>query len=684
MIGDEGLEVLTKDNPPRRWAANAPQQNQREDRFLKSLEVIKEWGWVELSEAFDPSSDDNFENIEEWIAKKDDTWLRRFYAVLEEARKRYELFRDDALDGDLKSYYSHYSYYSYHIVRVQAKSGEDKHVRPSEAWFPSEPGDEKNFPNIDFVKPEVYRKGKKGQQEDEESRAFLKYIGVRLLDERGLIEKQLERYNDSTKTDKQHISELKQFIRFWKKNGDTNIFKDYRFLRGVKDGESSWCNPQELCLDAPYEITGLAEVTNIHDRPLVWKEYEKTLPKDLMQDFTNFLRALGVMKSLEVEEVYIRGNPHWKDKLCRFPGNRSGYEFTEDYSIIHIEEYLREQSVTASRLVWNALIRADSKSEKAYYYPNKTSYTNRHSKPNESASKLIHHCKEYPWIPTKSGEFRKPAEMTRDELRDDFLYNDWNGLLTAINFGEQDRKHGEEHRARDEKAKDAGFESADEHKKFLRLRDIMKKQEMPIDEFLEKMERSEPTSSADQPQKPRKPQFPVKPIADRERREEGVRQQLTNAPVKQYDKQERIVRKGSIDPDPYLRGQYTNEDHQMVCQACRKKMPFKKRNDEYYFEAIEILSRHYLPNEMGSQYLALCPLCAAKYREFITHTKTFTGEMDTLKKAIIDAKNNQEGVSIPVSFGKENAHISFTETHHCDLKIILTEPSGNSEGQAGQ
>ena len=542
-------------------------------------------------------------------------------------------------------------------------------MRPSKAWFPPEPGDEKSFPSIDFVKPEVYRKGNKGQQEDEEARAFLEYIGVRSLDERGLIEQKLERYNDSTKVDKQHISELKQFIRFWKKNRDENIFKDYRFLWGVKDGESSWCSPQELCLDVPYETTGLAEVTDIHDRYVVWEGYKEDLSESRLQDFPDFLRELGVMKGLAVTKTNnIKDNPNW-GTLSHGWGYKkaTNTKTVEDYSIPHIKKYLSRKSVTASHLVWNALIHAERKSAKARYSPNQQ-YT-----PKEADSQLVHYCKNYAWIPTKSREFRKPAEMTRDELRDDFPYDDRSGLLTAIGFGKKAKEDNEEYQERNRQAQSWGFESADDAKK---VAEMMDEHGLSADDIVSLVQKRAPVSSP-----------PRRPVFDLDRLEERMIEQIGEAPAKEYIRLMRSTRKNrnTIDPNTWLREVYTHNDNLMYCQICREEMPFRKRDNhnQHYFEAIEILSRHYLPNEIGSQYLALCPLCSAKYREFVTHTRKSTPEMDKLKKAIIDARMGEESVQVHVDLDKK-AHISFTETHHCSLKIILMESSGNNEGQAGQ
>jgi hypothetical protein len=46
-------------------------------------------------------------------------------------------------------------------------------------------------------------------------------------------------------------------------------------------------------------------------------------------------------------------------------------------------------------------------------------------------------------------------------------------------------------------------------------------------------------------------------------------------------------------------------------------MPFRKRDGVRYFDKKELLSRKYLPKEREAQYLALCPLCTAKYEEFV-------------------------------------------------------------------
>ena len=57
-------------------------------------------------------------------------------------------------------------------------------------------------------------------------------------------------------------------------------------------------------------------------------------------------------------------------------------------------------------------------------------------------------------------------------------------------------------------------------------------------------------------------------------------------------------------------------------------MPFKKRNsDEDYFEAVEALGTKYFPLEHVAQFLALCPECAAMYKEYVKRNKNAQEEM---------------------------------------------------------
>jgi hypothetical protein len=166
-----------------------------------------------------------------------------------------------------------------------------------------------------------------------------------------------------------------------------------------------------------------------------------------------------------------------------------------------------------------------------------------------------------------------------------------------------------------------------------------------------------------------RPTFPARPVANPERRQERLGEQLSDAPDKEYEKRERSVQVPTEITDEiiktWLRNQYVNDDEQMVCQICKMEH-FRKRNGEHHFEKKEVLTSKFLPKKLVAQYLALCPLCAAKYDEFV---KTDDEVMAELRDRIVSS----DLCEIPISLGDEKTSIRFVETHLHDLKNILEE-----------
>ncbi|MCX5806846.1 MAG: hypothetical protein NT010_12425 [Proteobacteria bacterium] len=165
--------------------------------------------------------------------------------------------------------------------------------------------------------------------------------------------------------------------------------------------------------------------------------------------------------------------------------------------------------------------------------------------------------------------------------------------------------------------------------------------------------------------------FPTRPVSNPERRREALVEELTEAPEKEYKLRTRSVRvtEATSYTRKWLNEQYRNDDtDEMFCQICQKEMPFKKHNGEYYFEAIEALSRDYFTKEHEAQFLALCPVCAAMYKEFITSEKL---QKELLKELLL----NSEELEIPLQLGELSTSIRFVETHREDLRTIIQKYS---------
>jgi len=193
-----------------------------------------------------------------------------------------------------------------------------------------------------------------------------------------------------------------------------------------------------------------------------------------------------------------------------------------------------------------------------------------------------------------------------------------------------------------------GFDSPDDAKKWAKLKTL----NISPDEISSKFMPS--------------PEFPTSSVNNPERRQVRLAERLHDAPEKEYEPKQRSVRttRREIDPSTYLKNQYTNDDDQMICQICQEEMPFKKRNGDYYFEAVEAFSKDDLSKEHEAQFLALCPECAARYKEFVKNNE------DVIKK-VYNALKNSDEPEISLQLGELTKGLRFVAAHRQDIRTIL-------------
>ncbi len=73
-----------------------------------------------------------------------------------------------------------------------------------------------------------------------------------------------------------------------------------------------------------------------------------------------------------------------------------------------------------------------------------------------------------------------------------------------------------------------------------------------------------------------------------------------------------------------------------------------------------------ITKEHEAQFLALCPLCAAMYKEFIKNDEK---ALESLKSALI----NSEKAEVPLQLGELDTSVRFVESHFLDVKTIIEE-----------
>lgn len=345
----------------------------------------------------------------------------------------------------------------------------------------------------------------------------------------------------------------------------------------------------------------------------------------------------------------------WNIKQQLRKGIRCTYEISiVDYSLEGLESFLNkivEESKPESKrkyslTLWNFLLKYLECQKYSFfegqynwfYYESRLAYF------DASWLKLV---RNYSWLSSQNDKFYKPNEISLEQLHSDFKRNMF--LAERIGFRSDEVVM---------LAQKIGFEVED--------LDLLK----ALKENPEEYQRVKEAVSSKICQKP---DFPVKRDINRERRDEKIITELPNATPIKYEPKTRIVRtsKNIIDPTTWLRYLYTNDDGEMVCQICQNEMPFKKRNGEYYFETVEIFEKTLresigLDVEMEQSHLALCPLCAAMYNEFIKNDNSSMQEFtDKLMKS--------DNFEIAVNLGETESSIRFVEVHLNDLRTILQE-----------
>ena len=486
---------------------------------------------------------------------------------------------------------------------------------------------------------------------DEQAHTFLKRLGLSepdVFDD--IVERVLPKY---TKTDgdsvpdTEHQVDIHKIVRTMGSDseaGKRKVIQAARrtpFLKTTNPtGDTVFKKPTEIYLNTAElqrYFSGVQEVWFLHD------EYASS---DIDINVWHDLGVSRLPRKLPTSE----GLPYGKRE-------RSTREETiENYDLDGLEQFLEaiqeitnfEEKRSSTSVLWGFLrdyLELDARFFKAryqwYYYSSQSKYF---------SSIILIRLKNSKWVLTKDGSLEKPGEITTDQLLDEFLgateLAESLGIAEGADQSEDERKR--------EHATELGVS----------LEDI---------ELLKNHPDEVKKLKAALASRKERPKFPTSPVADPERRQERLREQLTDAPIKECEKRERSVRttNGAITPRTSLRIDYMNEDCQMICQICREEMPFKKRNsDEYYFEKKEVLS--YLPKEHEAQYLALCPLCAAKYQEFIKNDNT---AMTELKEQIIS--HSAQNCCIPITLGDEETSIRFVETHLHDLQLIVSMEGNN-------
>jgi hypothetical protein len=277
-----------------------------------------------------------------------------------------------------------------------------------------------------------------------------------------------------------------------------------------------------------------------------------------------------------------------------------------------------------------------------------------------ASSQLVHQLRQAEWVPQNGGAFVKPSNASRDLLPEGFAFDQGWEWLKAIQFGISLTKKSEEQKQADAIAKKLGFADPGTLERAQRFAALPPEEQERI--------------LADEELKVRI-ELPDHEPANPERRAERVAEQAATAPQRRSEERTRSVAIGleSIKEQAaqYLLNQYTT-DGEMICQVCKRPVPFKLDDGTPYFEKVEFLPE--LKNRHYQNYVGLCPNHAAMFLYA-------NGSSKCMKSNFLEMTGNE----LRLMLAHKDLTIYFTKMHAADLRAVIeSDTSEVSEGDKHQ
>ena len=306
----------------------------------------------------------------------------------------------------------------------------------------------------------------------------------------------------------------------------------------------------------------------------------------------------------------------------------------------------------------------------AYYKPNQSALK------QEFDSRIAWYLKRIKWIPDRNGEFKRPCDITADELCDDYERpTPASVFLNNIGFG--DRSQAPDNIIIN--LENAGIQVSDVDKELLGATDD-EKAAMAL--FLKsKREQSKKGKSLTDALADENKDQVLYEEEDDYGRYIGVKNPQGRAEKLQKDFEEGLERKGTVKPvlkyifsikTSNIEKRFVREQYKGRCQICRRE-PIRKYNGDIYFEAINIISTAHLDPELlndvdkGWNTLCLCPTCAAEYRYCSKNLDGFEEQVNT----ITVQPGQSDHIPIRIILKGEPTQIDFTPKHFIALKTAF-------------
>lgn len=287
---------------------------------------------------------------------------------------------------------------------------------------------------------------------------------------------------------------------------------------------------------------------------------------------------------------------------------------------------------------------------------------------NGLESSLVYYLKRIAWVPTKSGTFKCPYELTADDLLEEFKYEKDSALLAAISVKPNDAV---------ELLKSQGVE--DEN--MLAFAQYSPEEQKAMLEFMQEKRRqksskslSELAATSDREQSPEEDDDDDYGVPHKPKNIEKRRVKLE----KEFDDREQeivTVRKISLKVLGKSNAEekaFVGNEYHAHCQLCGNEGILTARGKRY-FEAINIFNTGKLDDslqiklDLGWNTLSLCPNCAAKFKY---SQLTISGLIEQVENIDINAVQSAF-IDISIRLSGKPTTIRFTPKHLLSLQVAI-------------
>ncbi len=288
---------------------------------------------------------------------------------------------------------------------------------------------------------------------------------------------------------------------------------------------------------------------------------------------------------------------------------------------------------------------------------------------NSLESSLVYYLKRTAWVPTKSGVFKCPYELTDDDLLEEFIYEKSSTLLDAISVKPNDVV---------EQLKNKGVQSK-ELLVFAGLDSDIQAHLLTLAEQLQEQKRktgkslSELAATSDRNQSPEEDEdddygtfHKPKNIDKRKLKLEKEFDDREDLPTF-IKKLQFVLEKPNTEEKSFVRNEYHAH-----CQLCGTEGILTAKGKRY-FEAINIFNTGKLDDslqiklDLGWNTLCLCPNCAAKFKY---SQLTISGLIEQVEHIDVSAVQSAF-IDISITLENKPTTIRFTSNHLLALQVAI-------------